>query len=161
LPLAKRYPRAEMAYRAWAKQDAVYFNDAWDGTVEEHSPLLPFALGETQFVRVRSTPEVIVCNMCAQTLGGKRPLYYNHLAACMNAVGKMAINARENFTSIFPHFHRKTVAIHTVLFGAGLAGGNWDFIKELIEDAWIKRDIPVTVYCLPQFLPPNFDPKQQ
>jgi hypothetical protein len=31
-------------------------------------------------------------------------------------------------------------------FGAGLGGGNWVFIEELMNDIWIKRDIPVYIY---------------
>jgi hypothetical protein len=34
--------------------------------------------------------------------------------------------------------------IHAPKFGSGLAGGNWNFIENLIEDIWI--DIPVYIY---------------
>jgi hypothetical protein len=38
--------------------------------------------------------------------------------------------------------------IHAPKFGAGLACGNWDFIEELINECWIGRGIPVTIYEL-------------
>jgi len=37
----------------------------------------------------------------------------------------------------------KTTQIHAPLFGSGLAGGNWDFIEELINEIWDGYDITV------------------
>ena len=95
-------------------------------------------LGQTQFVKVQENPAIIVCNMIAQTLGGERPLYYNHLASCMDAVAR---KVPEGEKVVCP------------LFGSSLAGGNSLFIQELMLDCWIKRGIPVTVYYLPGQLP--------
>jgi hypothetical protein len=39
-----------------------------------------------------------------------------------------------------------TVQIHAPKFGSGLAGGNWNFIEELIKDIWLN--IPVMIYSL-------------
>jgi hypothetical protein len=53
---------------------------------------------------------------------------------------------------------RKQGQIICPMFGSGLAGGDWNFVEKLIEDCWLRRDIPVTVCYLPQFLPSNWSP---
>lgn len=98
-------------------------------------------LGHTQFVEVADT--VTVCNMVAQTLGGRRPLRYDALVHCMLQVAK---HASENDID----------RIDCPLFGAGLAGGAWPFIHKLIQDCWIKRNIGVLVHYMPDKSPPGF-----
>ena len=128
LPLSRHYPLAEEAYRNWASARPGSF--------------IPFWMGQTQIVRMEQNPLVVVANMVAQTLGGERPLHYNHLATCMNTVAENArVEARE---------------IMCPMFGAGLAGGDWNFIEQLIVDAWVREDIPVTVFYLPGMLPKNW-----
>lgn len=98
-------------------------------------------LGSVGFTQCNN---VLICNMVAQELGGDRPLYYNHLARCMDKVAyKMGGYPYE---------------IHAPAFGSGLAGGDWDIIKELIEDCWIRKCTPasINIYYLPgTFLPPD------
>jgi hypothetical protein len=123
LPLAKNFPLAEHAYRT--------------------QPY--YMMGEVDFVPIRDG-EVItryVVNMCAQTLGGRntgeRDLKYQKLAECMERVATFwkGLKAEgESWEIVCPKF------------GSGLAGGNWEFIKELIDDCWLKRGINVTVYYL-------------
>lgn len=133
VPLAKHFPEARLRYLAWAKDK-----------VEDRSG--EFRLGSTQFVTVRTTPLVTVCQMVAQhQTGGVRPLRYNHLAKCMEAVAQTALG-----------LHR--ASIWCPLFGAGLAGGNWDFIVALIEDSWVRRGLPVRVFYLPDKVPPGWAP---
>ncbi len=93
-------------------------------------------LGKTQTVQLE--PHLFLVHMCAQTLGGIRPLYYNHLASCMNAVTEVV----EWIENTHP------VRICAPAFGSGLAGGNWMFIKELIKDCWLSKDFDVTIYYL-------------
>lgn len=85
-------------------------------------------LGENDLVFIDNK---LFVNMIAQTLGGNRPLYYNKLAQCMDLICSYPSNR-----------------IIAPKFGSGLAGGNWDFIKELIEDCWIKRGFDVTICYL-------------
>lgn len=94
------------------------------------------ALGTTNFIQVNN---VWVANMCAQTLGGQRPLYYNSLVECMAEVLYYLEEDLEDFSA---------VELHCPKFGSGLAGGNWDFIQELILDCWVKEGLNVTVYSL-------------
>lgn len=107
IPLAKFIPKAKEQYRNW-------------------NPVL----GKVQIINARE--KVFVANMCAQTLGGERPLFYNHLVKCMEKVADFAIVY--NATICCP------------LFGSGLAGGNWNFIHELITDIWVGQDIDVKAF---------------
>lgn len=92
-----------------------------------------FALGETQVVQA-SSPDLFVANMVAQILGGSRPLFYNHLVKCMEYVGNFA--------------KEQNAKIMCPMFGSALAGGDWKFIEQLIEDIWLTKDIDVTVFYL-------------
>jgi hypothetical protein len=98
--------------------------------------------GTTQFSLCGYRPHVVVANMVAQTLFTReqkivrqdRPLSYRSLAACMNSVGDYAVAYESRI--VCPRF------------GSALAGGNWEFIKELIKDFWVDRGVDVTVFYL-------------
>ena len=73
-------------------------------------------LGEVVFTTVNN---VTIASMCAQTLLPKeRNLNYGYLVECMQEV-KQCYGE-----------------IHCPEFGSGLAGGNRDFIRDLIKDIW-------------------------
>jgi hypothetical protein len=79
--------------------------------------------------------------MCAQTLGGVRPLSYTHLAICMEEVAynvKVSVDLKD----------AEEIEIVCPRFGSALAGGNWEFIKELINDSWVRRGLTVKVFYL-------------
>lgn len=115
LPLAKHYPNAKFRYITM-RQELGKVSASWSGN------------------------EIVVFNMVAQTLGGERPLYYNHLAVCMDKVGKYLNNFRAKYN--------KEVRIIAPAFGSGLAGGDWQFIESLIYDCWIELDLRVTICYL-------------
>lgn len=82
-------------------------------------------LGTVSFLDVETN--LFIVNMVAQTLESKfRNLNYCALVECMQKISKKFNNNYE---------------IHTVKFGAGLAGGNWNFIENLIEDIWTDRKV--------------------
>ena len=94
-------------------------------------------LGYVQFVTVKEDPvykhKLIFANMIAQNgiinPKNQRPLNYPALVKCMMTVrqyGLDIMNSNEN----------TKVEIHAPKFGSGLAGGNWYFITDLIEDIW-------------------------
>jgi hypothetical protein len=117
----------------------------------------PLKLGHTQFVTAGqdhatgAVVNVIIANMVAQSFGQNPPLQYDALESCLKAV---AIDASEHNPESW-----EKVEIRCPLFGAGIAGGDWNKIEKLLRKHWKK--LSVTVYYLPQFLPPNFKPPQE
>lgn len=132
VPLANAYPEVKSQYLRW-------FDQKKKSSVLETGE---FSLGHVQFVRVGEN--VWVANMIAQTLGGHRPLSYKYLGRCMERV----------FSFVTATMRLKDPKFVCPMFGSGLAGGNWCFIEELIEDHW--GSIPIDVHYLPQFLPTNW-----
>jgi len=64
------------------------------------------------------------------------PVRYGALASCLRKVADYVTHLPQG------------TQIHAPKFGAGLAGGNWDFIEELIREEWLDMGIPVTIYSL-------------
>lgn len=129
IPLMKHYPRARDRYLKWSTET-------------------DFLLGNTQFVQVSTN--VVIANMLAQdgitsrSTGARsrvsdRPLRYDSLVDCMNAVGDYCHEVAKLTDTCLP-------TIHCPQFGAGLAGGNWEFIDYLIQDCWNRRGIDTVVY---------------
>lgn len=104
-------------------------------------------LGYVQFIDVFKNQKyghkLIIANMIAQNgikkSNNHRPLNYIALAKCMLNVTAYARALNSNSKET----HSKC-EIHAPKFGAGLAGGNWSFISEMIEDAW--KDFDVHIY---------------
>ena len=121
LPLGKRYPDAEKAYREWAKRKT--------------EP--PFVLGQVQFVVV--APQFWVANMIGQhgifRRGGEPPIRYDALRECLSSVRAFATE------------HQAYVQMPRI--GCGLAGGTWEEICPTIEEELIANGVSVNVYDLP------------
>lgn len=102
-------------------------------------------LGKVQYVIANQNKthrtQLIFANMIAQnrTIGrdNPRPLNYAALVSCMIDIKKHAENLTSNSES-------DKIEIHCPKFGSGLAGGNWNFISDLIIDIW--SDFSVFVY---------------
>lgn len=99
-------------------------------------------LGHVQFINVQSNKKyghsIIFANMIAQNKliseKNKRPLNYAALVYCMSQVKSYAKHLQSA-----SDFNR--VELHCPKFGSGLAGGNWNFISELINDIWYDMDV--------------------
>lgn len=132
VPLAAKYPITRQEYLNWynASYTNIPVQDMDKEVVYEEKTMM---LGTIQVIRV--DPLVSVCNMVAQTLGCKRPLYYNHLCTCM-----------DELVNIMQRKYKPSLS-HIICpqFGAGLAGGDWNIIEQLIIDCWVRCDINVTV----------------
>ena len=134
LAVSRYFPHVREAYLGWFAHG-----------VDQHDKRV-FGLGECQYVPVGfEGSEVEVVNMVAQGLGGSRPLRYAMLAKCMEELGHDAVTGLGGKPVIFCPF-----------FGAGLAGGDWNFIEELIKDCWLDRGLLVTVCYLPGQVPQGF-----
>ena len=88
--------------------------------------------------------KMIVANMIAQdgvrgNSDFERPLRYTALIECMQKVGNWITNEQM-------HYPNKKFTIHTCKFGSDLAGGDFNFITELINEVWIESGIDVTIY---------------
>lgn len=105
-------------------------------------------LGYTQILNVyedvKFKHKLIFVNMIAQngikSPNNIRPLNYLALVKSMNAVA--------NYINMNTGFINKTenVEIHCPKFGSGLAGGDWNFISDLIDDIWGKYTVFVYNY---------------
>lgn len=131
------------------------FGAGFAGAVSNHYPIvrenyyllgssfLKNNLGYVQYIDVYRDPifghRLIFANMIAQngiiSKQNTRPLNYLALAKSMVSVSKFVQQYFSNDSK---------VQIHAPKFGSGLAGGNWNFIEELIKDIW--TNIPVHIY---------------
>lgn len=126
--VAERYPSVKADYHLLGKN------------------FLQSNLGYSQIIKVYEEPKyrhkLFFVNMISQkgikSFNNPRPLNYFALAQSMYKVS----NYIHNNTG----YSNKTekIEIHCPKFGSGLAGGNWNFISELINDIWGK--FFVTVY---------------
>lgn len=96
-------------------------------------------LGYVQFVEVLSDKKyehkLVFANMIAQRgiinkTSNPRPL--NYLALVKSMVG-VSQYISKNFDG--------DVQIHAPKFGCGLAGGNWKFVEELVNDIWVQQSV--------------------
>lgn len=123
--LSRRWPEPERAYRDW------------------HGGRRPddmtFALGAVQFVGVQ--PDITVANMIGQ-----------HGVARRGRAGVPPIryeSIRQALQLVADHTAIHQASVHMPRIGAGLAGGDWTTIEQIIEDELCGRSVPVTVYDLP------------
>lgn len=125
LALSAKWNEPEEAYRRWTRGKDLPRNAT------------PFKLGNVQIIKV--TPDIRVANMIAQHdirfRNGVPPIRYDALRICLRKVAKYAKD--------------KNASIHLpYLMGAGLAGGDWNKIEEIIREE--MSDVSVTIY---NFLP--------
>jgi hypothetical protein len=105
-------------------------------------------LGYSQVLRIYEEPkykhQLYIVNMIAQNgiIGPKnpRPLNYYGLVKSMVSLSRY-IDTNTGFLQ-----KTERVEIHCPKFGSGLAGGNWNFISDLIDDIWGKYQVFVYNY---------------
>lgn len=100
-------------------------------------------MGYCQNIKIFQEPkykhQLYISNMIAQdgfsNSRKTRPLNYLALVKCMVSLS--------NFIKKNTGFLQKTenVEIHAPKFGSGIAGGNWNFIEDLIEDIWSEYNV--------------------
>jgi O-acetyl-ADP-ribose deacetylase (regulator of RNase III) len=117
LSLSKKWKKPEQSYRTW---------------FSGHNTV---GLGMVQFVPVEK--DITVANMIAQhdirTINGIPPIRYEALEKCLIQVAQYTKN--NNASVHLPY-----------LMGAGLAGGKWEKIEEIIKNTLCKEDIIVVAY---------------
>lgn len=108
--------------------------------------------GHVQFIDIpvknKYGHKLVFANMIAQNglpdrnNNKKRCLNYAALVRSMISVSSFIKQYSDKNKNAEPiHFE-----IHCPKFGSGIAGGNWNFISDLIEDIWFKHDVFVYGY---------------
>lgn len=126
--LSKRWKRPELEYRAWAR----------GGSTTVDGRVVPFLLGEVQFVSVE--PDICVANIVGQhkniQAGEKTPIRYE-------ALGKGLRRAAD--------FCKLTgTSMHGPRLGAGLAQGSWPDIEQILFRIVGDYGIDITIYDMPK-----------
>jgi O-acetyl-ADP-ribose deacetylase (regulator of RNase III) len=118
---------------------ALALKNKWPEVYETYKRHL-MGLGNASFVVTEELDEnvrVMVANMIGQdgtvSADNPKPVKYWALASAMKIVLAEC--------QAFPNS-----VIHTPKFGSDLAGGDWNFILELIREIWLENGIDVIVY---------------
>jgi len=139
--ITKKWPQVKNAYHQFYA-DKFWYTDSKgvglsnDNSVESKRSI-PFMLGEVQLIKVEK--DLYVANMVAQKMGnykGNPPIRYEALRECLGHVADSA----------------DKLGIKTITgcrFGAGLAGGDWNYIEEIIQEEIIDSDLNMDIYDLP------------
>lgn len=133
--VAKKYPDVKTAYKDW-------YHDTLYDIVDEANDFfaeVPFVLGEIQVVNVKENLAIV--NMIAQSQPGGTEVYgqylppirYECLKECMLRVAEAA--------------KARNAEIRAPWFGCGLAGGDKQKVKQMIQELWY--DFDVTMYEYP------------
>jgi hypothetical protein len=127
LALSKKWEEPEREYRGYCD-----FNKSF--------PIL----GKVCYAKIHD--HLVIANMIGQegTVSAENsiPIKYKALVSCMSEVF--------NYIEIIKHQTSSPVVIHCPKFGSDLAGGNFDFILELIREIWIEQGIDVVIYTYVQ-----------
>ena len=128
LALSKKWELPEKNYRAFCAGEPPYPKNT--------HPLL----GKTCYAKIDK--RLVIANMIAQdgtvSKNNPIPIKYRALANCMDNVFSYIEMIKAQVSN--------PVVIHCPKFGSDLAGGNWDFILELIREIWLEQGIDVVVY---------------
>lgn len=125
LALSRKWREPERQYRLWHQSGEL------DG--------VPFELGQVQMVKV--TSDIFVASLIGQH--GIRRRQNNGVPP---PVRYEAI--RQGLTCLRSHAIALNASVHMPRIGAGLAGGDWRIIAQIIADELTVHQIPVTVYDL-------------
>lgn len=122
VPLGNRWPAARDAYLRVA---------------HSHEGKLPLGLVIPALV----APDLVVLNLVAQEGlrrrdgHGRPPIRYESLRECLHKVAD--------------RYADREATVHGPRLGAGLAGGNWREIEDILLEELVEKGFPVTIYDLP------------
>lgn len=127
LALSKRFKEPERQFKRWAAGETGQ----------------PYALGEVQFVPVH--PDLTVANLVGQHGIARKSKSSATQTPATPPVRYDAI--RLGLQRVRAQAEATTASIHMPRIGAGLAGGDWNNIQQIIEEE--LAGLPVKVYDLP------------
>ena len=126
IALSKKWEKPEQMYREYCEKR------------KDEAPIL--LLGEVVFSKIDS--HLVVANMIGQngtiTETNPKPIKYSELVRCMEKV--------VDYIRIIKSQTSNPVVIHAPKFGSLRAGGNFDFVLELIKEIWVENGIDVIIY---------------
>jgi O-acetyl-ADP-ribose deacetylase (regulator of RNase III) len=114
-----KYPSVQEDFRGWATENPDNLS-----------------LGKIQLSTV--SDDLYVANMIAQHGYGESVKQRIRYAALRNCLVQLKEIAKS-----------KAASIHMPRIGTGYAGGNWNYISELIDEILVRNRISVTIYTLP------------
>lgn len=124
--VADKYPSAQAEFIEWAKRNPKNLS-----------------LGNTHASEV--SPDMCIYSMVSQHGYGESAaprIRYGALKRCLEQLSDFA--------------QSRSASIHMPQIGTGLAGGNWSYIAELIDEAVVRRGVCTTVYVPPRFDAPKY-----
>ena len=110
---------------------------------------IPFALGKVLLTYIEDNSRISVASMIAQHgiisqyATSSRAVNYGALADCLCILAKTINDANSISRRSLDQY-----SVHMPRIGAGLGGGDWNIIEELIDFLLVKKGIDVTVYDL-------------
>lgn len=123
VPLGHQFPRAKKMYKDWFARKKMS---------DDLGRVIPFALGEAQFVKVGT--DAFVVNLIGQRgifeSNGDVPVRYDAIREGLKTVANRARNS--GFSVQMPKM------------GAGLARGDWDTIEKIIQEE-LSEDVETLV----------------
>ena len=119
---------------AWGRGFVLALSKRWKKPEKFYREQIKYVLGTVQMVRVEK--DICVVNMIAQhgikpDVNRVPPIRYDALRECLIFINEIAV--------------RTGATIHAPRFGAGLAGGDWNKIEQIIKE---RITVDITVYDL-------------
>jgi len=128
---------------AWGAGFVLALSRRWKEPEEYYRAMEKYELGTIEAIPVED--DIIVVNMIGQSEtistsnSNTPPVRYVSIDIACNNIANIITGMKKDNSD-------KEIGIHCPFFGCGLAGGKWYLIKAILEENFIKRGIPVTVY---------------
>ena len=126
---------------------ALALRNKWPQVYEQYKKMelefetgLKERLGDNDYVKIDN--HLVVINMIAQNQimseDNPYPIKYTALIKCMTKV--------VDYIRMIQTQTKNPIVIHSPEFGGLRAGGNFEFVKELIREIWLENGINVMIY---------------
>ena len=121
---------------AWGAGFVLALSRNWDEPEAFYRSQKNLVLGDVQYVDVED--DIVVCNMIGQhgigyDINGLAPIRYDAVRECLRDVNRYAVSW--------------DATIHAPRFGAGLSGGCWETIENIVKE---ELTVDVYIYDLPK-----------
>ena len=123
LEVAKEWVFVQEEFRNWVERDRSNLS-----------------LGKIHWARIKD--DLSIVHMVAQRGYGRSTSPRIRYSALSDALDQLQMVASEQGASV-----------HMPRIGTGQAGGNWELIRELVDERLVRRGTPVFVYALPDRMP--------